>query len=36
MNVTSNLSDLIPLSENNENSKTGKDEQHKKVIMGKI
>ena len=26
----------FPSDENDENSKTGKDEQHKKVIMGKI
>ena len=40
MNVISNLSDLIwylfPNDENDENSKTGKDEQHTKVIVGKI
>ena len=40
MNVISNLGDLIwylfPNDENDENSKTGKDEQHTKVIVGKI
>ena len=34
--LTSVICYLFPSDENDENSKTGKDEQHTKVIMGKI
>ena len=34
--LTSVIWYLFPSDENDENSKTGKDEQHTKVIMGKI